>query len=31
MKDGAYIINLGKYETVETNWMALFVNVENVT
>ena len=29
-KDGAYIINLDKYESIGTHWIALFVNAENV-
>ena len=31
INDGAYVINLNKYESVETNWIALYVNVDNVT
>ena len=30
IKDGAYIINL-KYESIETHWIALHVNADNVT
>ena len=30
IKDGAYIINLDKYESIGTHWIALFVNAENV-
>ena len=30
IKDGAYIINL-KYESIETHWIALYVNADNVT
>ena len=29
--DGSYIINLDEYESIETYWIALYVNVENVT
>ena len=31
INDGTYVINLNKYESVETNWIALYVNVDNVT
>ena len=31
IKDGANIINLDEYESVEIHWIALYVNVENVT
>ena len=31
IKDGAYIINLDEYESIGSNWIALYVNVENVT
>ena len=30
-KDGAYIKNLDKYESIGTHWIALYVNTENVT
>ena len=30
IKDGAYIINLDKYESIETHWIAFYVN-NNVT
>ena len=30
-KDEAYLINLGEFESVETHWIALYVNAENVT
>ena len=26
MKDGAYVLNLGKYEKVGTNWIAIYVD-----
>ena len=29
--DGAYITNHGEYESIETHWIALYVNAENVT
>ena len=31
IKDGAYIIHLHEYESIETHWIALYVNAENVT
>ena len=31
IKDGAYLINLGEYESVGTHWIALYVNPENLT
>ena len=31
MKDGAYVINLDEYESIETHWIALYVNSNNVT
>ena len=31
IKDGAYIINLLKHESIETHWIALYVNADNVT
>ena len=31
IKDGTYIINLDKYESIGTHWIALYVNAENVT
>ena len=31
IKDGAYIINLDKYDSIETHWIALHVNDNNVT
>ena len=30
IKDGAYLINLDEYESIETHWIALYVNAENV-
>ena len=30
-EDGAYIMNLDEYESIETHWIALHVNAENVT
>ena len=31
IKDRAHIINLDKYEWIGTHWIALYVNVKNVT
>ena len=31
VKDGTYIINLDGYESIETHWIALYVNEENGT
>ena len=31
IKDGAYIINLDEYKSIETGWIALYVNDNNVT
>ena len=31
VKDGAYVVNLDKYESVGTHWMALRVNGDKVT
>ena len=30
-KDGAYVINLDEHESIETYWIALYLNGENVT
>ena len=30
-KDGAYIINFDEYESIGTNWIALYVNSKNIT
>ena len=30
IKDRAYMINLGKYESIRTHWIVLYVNAENV-
>ena len=30
LKDKAYIINLDKYESIGTHWIALYVNSKNV-
>ena len=30
-KDAAYIINLDEYESIETHWIALHINAENLT
>ena len=29
IKNGAYVINLGGYKSIETRWIALYVNAEN--
>ena len=31
IKDGTYKINLDEYESIGDHWIALYVNVENVT
>ena len=31
IKDGAYVINLDEFKSIETHWIALYVNAENVT
>ena len=31
IKDGAYTKNLDEYESIETHWIALYVNTKNVT
>ena len=31
IKDGAFIINLDEYESIEIHWIALHVNGNNVT
>ena len=31
IKDGTYIINLDEYESMETHWIALYVNAKNLT
>ena len=30
VKDGAYIINLNKYKSIGTHWIALYVNGNNI-
>ena len=30
-RDRAFIINLDKYKSIETHWIALYANTENVT
>ena len=30
IKDGAYVINLDKYESIGTHWIALYVNANNI-
>ena len=29
IKDGAYVINIDEYESIETHWIALYVNGNN--
>ena len=29
IKDGAYILNLDDYQSIETHWVAFYVNTEN--
>ena len=31
IRDGTCIINFDKYESIETHWIAFYVNAENVT
>ena len=31
IKDGAYVINLDKFKSMETHWIVLYVNYLNVT
>ena len=31
IKDGAYVLNLDESKSIETHWIALYVNVDNVT
>ena len=31
LKDGVYIINFDEYESIGTNWIALYVNAKNIT
>ena len=31
IKNGAYVINLNEYKSIETHWITLYVNAENVT
>ena len=30
IKDGVYVINLDEYESIETHWIGLYVNVNNI-
>ena len=30
IKDGAYVINLDEYKSIGTNWIALYVNANNI-
>ena len=31
IKDGTYVLNLDESKSIETQWIALYVNVDNVT
>ena len=31
MKDNAYVINLNEYKSIETHWIALYANGNNLT
>ena len=31
IKDGAYVLNFDECKSIETQWIALYVNVDNVT
>ena len=31
IKNGAYVVNLDEYESVETHWIVLYVNANKVT
>ena len=31
IKDGIYLVNLDKYESIGAHWVALYANAENVT
>ena len=31
IKDGVYVINIDKYKSIGTHWIALYLNAENVT
>ena len=31
MKDGAFVTNLDEYKSIETHWITLYMNAENVT
>ena len=31
IKDGEYVINLDEFKSIETHWIALYENAENVT
>ena len=30
IKDGAYVINLDEFKSIETHWIALYVNASNI-
>ena len=31
IKDGAYVLNFDECKSIETQWIALYVNVDNIT
>ena len=31
IKDAGYVINIDEFKSIETHWIALYVNAENVT
>ena len=31
IRDGAYVINLDEFKSIQTHWIALYVNGDNVT
>ena len=31
IKDGVYVINLDRFKSIATHWIAIYVNAENVT
>ena len=31
IKDGSYVINLDEFKSIGTHWIALYMNVDNVT
>ena len=31
IKEGVYVINLDRFKSIATHWIAIYVNAENVT